>query len=46
MSIPEVNISRPARIMLFSYIVWVREAATFWKEPDVPTVKEKEKQAI
>lgn len=21
--------------MLFSYIVWVREAATFWKEPDV-----------
>lgn len=21
--------------MLFSHIVWVREAAPFWKEPDV-----------
>lgn len=27
--------------MLFSYIVWVREAATFWKEPDVLIKKKK-----
>lgn len=30
------------RIMWLSHIVWAREAATFWKEPDVLTVQRTE----